>query len=754
MADSLRDLVQQLRDHTNCFYKSNSNPHFLPSSSGQLNGDFKALCHIQKSKSTEQNGRRNKRNEHVKKMFFDPQKAFSFASKSPKTSQEFKAELTRMQTAFLKERLNGVSRNELQQALEGTPEKQIRYVIRTEVRGKASRRQFETYVKRLQSFIRFLVEPEVAQANGQSTDHAGNSGFGGFKKEAFELLQKFKDQPTKECYLQNKAEFESELKSPMAALFQSMGPKFEEIFGPAIETKRWILSNIQKNDYGKGGIHGHYWGAFYPTGMKRTSSAQLFVFLHPDGIRFGFAFGNYSEKAIKDYLRRAEAADFNWHSYFSALGAKGVTLARDYNSRNDSTAAVTPTFDEFRKLLLENNAYPVLALHLKPQQLVALGAELANQIADILLALIPIFSVASFEDFGTFIKRWDDAVDGGDDLEGRDGDILFETAGPPPEEYWRLFLEEMNWNEKMEEALALKSIYDGLTSSEKERTDCQSIILYGPPGSGKSMAAAGFAEAVATSPLHIRKVQFHQSYSYENFIEGIRPVTSAGSLTYDIVPGPFAEFCNLASEKPDERFVFVIDEINRGNMSKIFGELLYLLEYRDEELPLMYSQKKFSIPQNVLIIGTMNTADRSIALVDFAMRRRFKFVEIAARAEIICEYYGIKKTDQAIRFFDFLNGKVGSRNLHIGHSYFIKPHLESDGLTKDDLAQVWSESVFPLLEEYFGGSPKIEDFSKDFEAFWSQFLTAEERRKGEKSRGAGNGLSVAKELPSTGTDEN
>lgn len=226
-------------------------------------------------------------------------------------------------------------------------------------------------------------------------------------------------------------------------------------------------------------------------------------------------------------------------------------------------------------------------------------------------------------------------------------------------------------------------------------------------------------------------VQFNQSYSYEDFIEGMRPVENGALKPVD---GIFKRFCNVAKRKENKEkaFIFVIDEINRGKIDKIFGELLYLLEYRGEELRLHYSSDEFSIPQNVYIVGTMNTADKSIALLDVALRRRFWFVRCNPKRYVIEEEFFSEgepskmPTDKAektkwfaLKLFDWLNGKGNEAGqltnilgndadeLKIGHSYFLKLIRKDDygnviDPTFDDLRNIWFYSIVPLLEEYCG----------------------------------------------------
>lgn len=164
-----------------------------------------------------------------------------------------------------------------------------------------------------------------------------------------------------------------------------------------------------------------------------------------------------------------------------------------------------------------------------------------------------------------------------------------------------------------------------LTEIEALLLKKRQIIFYGPPGTSKTYVTRKFSEYFTQNIVDVEIIQFHQSYSYEDFVEGIKPnISVTAGIEFSRQPGLFKNLVKRCIEHPTERFVLIIDEINRGNISKIIGELVYLLEYRNEAISLTYSPgEKFYIPSNLYIIGTMNSADRSIAFVDYALRRRF-----------------------------------------------------------------------------------------------------------------------------------
>ncbi|OLT24064.1 hypothetical protein BJF79_13995 [Actinomadura sp. CNU-125] len=242
--------------------------------------------------------------------------------------------------------------------------------------------------------------------------------------------------------------------------------------------------------------------------------------------------------------------------------------------------------------------------------------------------------------------------------------------------------------------------------------DRPQLIFYGPPGTGKTYLARELAKHLTGArPENVQLVQFHPAYSYEDFFEGYRPRQGPdGTVVFEIVPGPFRKIVTAARAHPERPYVLIIDEINRGNLAKIFGELYFLLEYRRESVNLLYGSddgQGFTLPRNVLVLGTMNTADRSIALVDTAMRRRFWFMElhpdVAPTRDMLREWLKAKELpDEPARLLDALNERIADREMRIGPTYLMRDGVDTDAV----LHRIWRNQILPLLEEHHYGEGK------------------------------------------------
>ena len=291
----------------------------------------------------------------------------------------------------------------------------------------------------------------------------------------------------------------------------------------------------------------------------------------------------------------------------------------------------------------------------------------------------------------TFFEDSDDEVDNEEPL------VVF------PEYSARQFLDEVYMGEERYDAIV------GLLRTKKN------IIMQGAPGVGKTYAAKRLAYSMmgVKDASRVMLVQFHQSYSYEDFIEGYRP-SGAG---FELVKGAFYSFCKKAADDEENDYFFIIDEINRGNLSKIFGELFMLIESDKRgpknKLQLLYSRELFYVPRNVHIIGMMNTADRSLAMLDYALRRRFAFVELRPAFDSegfrdYCSGLDNPRFEALVREVESLNRAIAEdeslgEGFCIGHSYFC--NMKPEDCTDAALASIVDYELIPMLKEYWFDEP-------------------------------------------------
>jgi 5-methylcytosine-specific restriction protein B len=492
-----------------------------------------------------------------------------------------------------------------------------------------------------------------------------------FTRRTFDLLAGLTEDPTKNYYETHRKEFAEHLEEPFKRLLLSVASELPTPMIDELETEKGLFSKILKNDFGRGGAWDHYWGALYPKGQKRIAGAQLLLWVNRNGLQWGFYVGEYADEATQSILaqfrRRREALRAILREHleeerfiFGAKHGAGGKLKEESGTRS---------VDEW----IETIGPGVLSARTsltREEVLATSEAELRDRIAADFRQLFPLILLSSHDDPIAAIEA----------LAG---------AEEPRELQPTYALEQCAGDTGFDRA-TVSTWYEAIERKGQ-------AVLYGPPGTGKTYMAEKLAKVlVSGGDGFIDLVQFHPAYAYEDFMQGIRPEAgSNGSLEFRMVPGSFLEFCREAQARQDT-CVLIIDEINRANLSRVFGELMYLLEYRDQMVPLA-GGGKFKIPVNVRIIGTMNTADRSIALVDHALRRRFAFMALRPRDEVLRRFHEDtgQSIDALIEMLAELNQQIGEENYHVGITFFMDPDLDKN------LEAIWRMEIEPYLEEYF-----------------------------------------------------
>jgi 5-methylcytosine-specific restriction protein B len=454
-----------------------------------------------------------------------------------------------------------------------------------------------------------------------------------------------------------------------------------------METERWLFSRIPKNDFGQGGAWDFYWGAFYPKGSKRTQDAQLSLVINHKWMEFGFYIADYATEQRQRFLQRCRDNNRVLQTILQdVLSSDDIVFGRRHDLVINQDGIVESTLDLTWQEWLQHPDqadFDVSVVLPQDEVLSYSEDELAGRIAQTYERLFPLVLLTIEDDPLTAISEY-----------LGDSDEEFE---PKPVYTIAQCAEETYFDESM------------LTRWVRAIERKKQAILYGPPGTGKTYLAEHLAEhLIGGGDGFLEVVQFHPAYAYEDFIQGLRPdPDAAGSLRFNRAPGRFLDFCRRARARKG-CCVLIIDEINRANLSRVFGELMYLLEYRDRDVPLA-AGGRFDIPDNVRIIGTMNTADRSIALVDHALRRRFAFLALYPDYEILRRYHSSHQADfdiePLIGVLKRLNREIDNRHYAVGITFFLLPELSRH------IADIWQMEIEPYLEEYFFDQPaKVEKF--------------------------------------------
>lgn len=522
--------------------------------------------------------------------------------------------------------------------------------------------------------------------------------FKGFTADAFAFMSDLAANNNKAWMDANRDRWRESVQEPMRTLFTDLGPHVKRLFDPYLlpdeleitPTARKVLANINKNWTATPDsmYHEYYWGAFYRSHLSRQTDAQLFITMFSYQMRFGLFIGRSAPKPRNRFR--------NWvlkdpEGFFELLNELGLTTSIQHGwsfETGEREVIDVRSADDLIKWV-DSGDYDLLRV-ITPGQAIDLGPVLVDTIFDTFRRVFPIYLLAVADEPEPLIERYLAAEFPADD------DAEVDIEPPPPPYSFADFTGDTHLTDG--QAAELRDMLE----------DKRQAIFYGPPGTGKTYVARHLGRLLTgladPPPERLTVIQFHPAYGYEEFIEGIRPKGEKGedgrtTIDYPVRPGAFVRFCRTAAQYGDQPCVFIIDEINRGNIPRIFGELMLLLEYRDQSIPLPYSGDRFRIPHNVHVIGTMNTADRSIALVDFALRRRFHFAHFKANPDLFDRWLGANPSP--LPWLGDLYRRLTAEAIddeayHIGPSVFMR-----SGMKIADVERAWLYSVMPYLQEYY-----------------------------------------------------
>jgi hypothetical protein len=507
-----------------------------------------------------------------------------------------------------------------------------------------------------------------------------------FTTESFELLERLHSEPTSQFYQANKVELQELVEGPFKRVFNAVAERLPDVILERMETKKNLFSRFLKNDFGQGGAWDFLWAAFYPTGSRRAVDAQLTLWLYYERMEAGFYIGTDGAQSRARFAGNASRFSGElvelltpWLDRLNLVYGPDVSNQRQDGQAPDLGANRSPNLAEW----LQNPDiynYDVKVIWSRETVLQMSETELVEWIAKIHTRLFPLALLAMLDDPMLAIRDYLGMVE--------------ESPGPLP------IAPIYSMEDFSNETGVHKDVIESWVRAIERKGQ---VILYGPPGTGKTYLAERLARhLISGGDGFIELVQFHPAYAYEDFVQGIRPQTLPdGGLSYPLVPGRLLQFCAEAQGRRDP-CLLIIDEINRANLSRVFGELMYLLEYRDQEIKLA-GGGPFRLPENVRIIGTMNTADRSIALVDHALRRRFAFLALHPDMDVLRRYHQRQKTgftiDNLIGVIETLNQRIGDPHYSIGISYFLLENLT------EQIADIWRMEIEPYLVEYFFDQP-------------------------------------------------
>ncbi len=554
---------------------------------------------------------------------------------------------------------------------------------------------------------RFRVHPleladVVLAVVAEPATEAVAGDFGGFCTDSFAFLSELAEANTKDWMTEHRERYQFVLREPLVELCESVAARYirpilnrEHGWDLECDTKPGrAVTSINKNDFGRTGPYQPVqWITFYRKAQaNKRGDAQLFVRVAADGVSYGFHLGRTARDAGKQFRRNIQE---HAEAIYRALAVGDVFAEYRFWAGDDlATDVPVKTAADLRAWAVHKTI--AIGKCLAPESPLLRRDELSGDILLTFDRLLPAFACAAEADPLPLLAR-------------RAGVPVGEPPYDPASFHRETYLSEV-WLDRVMSLLRLK----------------KQLVLQGVPGTGKTHVARCLARLLTHDrPDCVRLVQFHPAYSYEEFVEGIRArgaeVNGRTEVTFPVEDGVLCQFAEQAAKRPSEPHVLIVDELNRGNLPRIFGELLYLLEYRDQAVTLPYSKRPFKLPENLFLLATMNPLDRSAVALDQALRRRFSFVDMPSNAAILASWLEshapVDATDatfgpRVVHLFEELNRRL-ARDLgpekQVGHSLFMVPNLDSE-----KLSAVWDHHVRPVLLDYLGGrEDRLRDYTPE-----------------------------------------